>query len=180
MRDCKVILDHSRNYFIDDMPSSVFVKHMAQSSSQPRKTAQAGSSNEATIMVNGRKTTALLDTGSSVSTVSKQYYDDHLHDYELQPLTDMLSIECADGGSLPYHGFITVPLEIDGLSSEAIEAILLVVPTRDYHVSVPVLIDTNILSVLMDQIRETHGARFLQGTELTTPWYLAFRCVLLC
>ena len=127
--------------------------------------------------MNGRKTTALLDTGSSVSTVSQQYYDEHLHDYELQPLKDMLNIECADGGSLPYHGFVTVPLEVDGLSSESIEAILLVVPTRDYHVSVPILIGTNILSVLMDQTRETHGARFLQGTELTTPWYLAFRCV---
>ena len=56
-----------------------------------------------------------------------------------------------------------MPLEVDGLSSEPIEAILLVVPTRDYHVSVPVLIGTNILSVLMDQTRETHGARFLQG-----------------
>ena len=106
MRDCKVILDHSRNYFIDEMPSSIFVKHMAQSSAQQRKATLVGSSNEATIIVNGQKTTALLDTGSSVSTVSKHYYDEHLHDYELQPLEDMLNIECADGKSLPYHGYV--------------------------------------------------------------------------
>lgn len=66
---------------------------MAQSHSKQRKTALAGSSNEACINVNGQRTNALLDTGSSVSTVSKQYYDEHLHEFKLQPLADILSIE---------------------------------------------------------------------------------------
>lgn len=49
----------------------------------------------------------------------------------------------------------------------------------NYHETVPVLIGTNILSVLLSDTKQKFGVRFLQKAKLHTPWYLAFRCMTL-
>ena len=61
-----------------------------------------GEALEVSILVNGITTTALCDTGSCVSTCSEQFYNDHLQNIELKPLSKILKIECADGNVLPY------------------------------------------------------------------------------
>lgn len=40
----------------------------------------------------------------------------------------------------------------------------------------PVLIGTNIISVLMNMVKESHGPRYLQEEHMFAPWHLAFRC----
>ena len=71
-----------------------------------------GDTNEAEISINNTSTIALLDTGSCVSVVSKQFYNNHLSSVPVQPLTHIVNIECADGNSLPYEGYIEVELQI--------------------------------------------------------------------
>ena len=183
MRDCTVRLDHSKHYYVDEVPSayvSAMNKHV-NTNAQSRKTTLVGSSNETDVWLDGHSCRALLDTGSSVSTVSYAFYSKFLEQYSIEPLTDILNVECADGQTLPYMGYITVPLEANGvgLYSSPVDAILLVVPTRPYHDLVPVLLGTNVLEVLMNQTKDTCGVKFLQSAMLTTPWYLAFRCITL-
>ena len=52
----------------------------------------------------------LLDTGSSISTISKAAYDQYISAYPLEPITEILTVTCADGEALPYLGFISVPI----------------------------------------------------------------------
>ena len=140
-----------------------------------------GSSNEVQVQVQGVLTQALGDTGSAVSTLSRKFYDTHLSDTPLQPVESLLTIECADGTELPYQGVIACELQIDGISDrpETIECLFLIANYTSYHRSVPVLIGTNILSVLLTETKQKFGVRFLQKAKLHTPWYLAFRCMTL-
>ena len=63
------------------------------------------------MVVNGISTRALCDTGSCVSTISEQFYRQHLNSVELQPLSNSIKIECANGETLPYQGFVQVTLQ---------------------------------------------------------------------
>ncbi|XP_055956142.1 uncharacterized protein LOC130012366 [Patella vulgata] len=87
----------------------------------------------------------------------------------------MLDIECADGKPLPYKGYIEADLQFSELTDETITCILLVVPVSRYNSLVPVLLGTNVLTLLMKQCKDEHGKSFLQKAKLTTSWYLSFR-----
>jgi hypothetical protein len=71
------------------------------------------------VFIDGAEATALLDTGSAVSTVSEQFYTSHLSHLELCELKGELNIECADGSALPYLGFIKADLSVPGFSPNA-------------------------------------------------------------
>ena len=71
-----------------------------------------GDTNEAETSINNISAIALLDTGSCVSVVSKQFYNIHVSSVTVQPLTNIIHIECADGNSLPYKGYIDVEIQI--------------------------------------------------------------------
>lgn len=128
-----------------------------------------GSSNELEVHVQGVLTRALIDTGSSVSTLSRSFYDTYLHDIPLQPVECLLTLECADGTELPYHGVISCELQVDGIadSPQTIQCLFLIVNDTKYHESVPVLIGTNILSVLLSETKDRYGVQFLQKSQST-------------
>ena len=70
-----------------------------------------GSPNESEVIVNGIQTKVLLDTESTVSTVSETFYKSNLSDLTMHPLDLNLKIECADGQHLPYLGYTEVKLQ---------------------------------------------------------------------
>ena len=115
-----------------------------------------------------------------MSTVSKSFYLQHCSDKPIQPLSQILNIECADGNNLPYEGYVQLSMELHGVPkscSQVEDGLFLVVPDSKYNSAVPVLIGTNILAVVLDRTKEAHGERFLQTADLHTPFYLAFRCM---
>lgn len=120
-----------------------------------------------------------MDTGATVSTMSQAFYDQHLSSIPITPITSVLNIECADGQSLPYSGYIQLDLEVSGIDAECQSCLLLVVPTSNYNYNVPILLGTNVLSVYLGTCKHKHGDKFLQEANLHTPWYLAFRCMVL-
>jgi hypothetical protein len=137
-----------------------------------------GSSNEVDVTLNGIQVKALLDTGSSVSTVSQAFYEENLSNIPLTSLDNILEIETAGGQSLPYLGYIEADLEAAATpSSQVQKCLMLVVPDARYHNKVPLLLGTNILSRLMTECQGQYGARMLQQAPLHTPWYLSFRCI---
>ena len=119
-----------------------------------------------------------MDTGSTVSTVSEDFYKQHLHYLELFPITDILKIECADGEHLPYYGYIEAHVTTNGVPSTSDQPThypILVVPNSNYNSQVPVLLGTNVLQHMLDSVKNNYGNKFLQDAKLYTPWYLAFR-----
>lgn len=138
-----------------------------------------GSSNEVDIFIEDIPVKALLDTGATVSIVSETFYRQHLSHVVMEPLEDILDIESATGDNLPYHGYIEVVLYTHGSGNGSVNGLFLVAPDTRYNVSVPVLLGTNILKELLDGCKTTYGVRFLQHADLHTPYYLAYRCMVL-
>lgn len=135
-----------------------------------------GPSNEITVSVNGVECKALLDTGSTVTCISQDFFESHLSNVTIKSLDSILDIECADGNSLPYNGCVEISLAVSGLpNSEQITCVALVVPNSKYNSKVPVLLGTNVLSVFLDMCKDEYGEKLLQNADLFTPWFLSFR-----
>ncbi len=134
-----------------------------------------GSANETKIVLGGKDCAALLDTGSTVSTISSSFYHENFAEITLQPLDEILHIECAGGSLLPYAGFIETSVQVPELGGGETEFLMLVVPDTQYSEKIPVVLGTNVLTALMTDYEHTQGVQFLQKPCLTTPWYLSFR-----
>lgn len=139
-----------------------------------------GNTPETSVTINGIATTALLDTGSCISIISETFHKDKLPETEMKPLSGILQVECADGNTLPYLGYVEVDItNIDGMPelTTTKPCIFLVTPDTSYSVRTPVLLGTNILEELISDSKNHHGDRYLQKANLTTPWYLTFRAI---
>jgi len=108
-----------------------------------------GPANESPIKVNGVSATALLDSGSQVSTVSLTFLQKFLSEVTVKPLNHLLRVEVAGGATLSYLGYVEVELELPGKLSgpdcSSFPALLLVVPSTSYNSGIPVLLGTNVL-----------------------------------
>ena len=137
-----------------------------------------GTPTETNILLNGKEISALLDTGSTVSTISESYYSKHLAStILLKSFDNILDIECAGGTPLPYKGYIEANIKMPGDTNTTCQHVMLFVPDSRYSQHIPALIGTNILDNLMYHLQEEHGVRYLQNAALTTPWFLPFRCL---
>ena len=71
-----------------------------------RNSTLVGDSNEVSVSICGVPTKALLDTGSTVTTISESFCRQYLYHLPIQPLDTILSLSCANGESLPYLGYV--------------------------------------------------------------------------
>ena len=128
-----------------------------------------GDPNVATVLICDQECQALLDTGSTVSTISKTFFD-LFENAPLFSLDSVLHIECADGESLPYMGCTELVLGIpDSMATQTTP--FLVVPDTPFNSGVPVLLGTNVLQRFQSECQEP-------GNKPTgTAWALSFSCV---
>lgn len=132
------------------------------------------------VNINGVNTKALLDTGATVCTIYTDFYNSYLQDVPLHLLDDIVKIKCADGGNMPYLGYIKVTVSTEDINSpNTNDCLMLVVPTTDYSKKVPAITGTHFIKNVMNCVKQQNGERFLQNTQMKTTWYLAFRCVAL-
>ena len=145
---------------------------------QRRTKTLVGNTNEAPVKLSN-VAVALLDTRSCVSIIAQTFYDNYLSQVEIQPLKQILNIECADGQSL--SGYVEVELEvIKGLPQlETKICLLLISKDTIYSEKTPIIIGTNILNELLDDCKQIYGDIYLQKADLHLPWYTAFRCIYL-
>lgn len=123
-----------------------------------------GEANECDISVNEMTCVALIDTGSMVSTMSHSFWKDNLQDHPLQPLDDLLTLSSASGDAIPYLGYFEASLQVPGAGAGVYP--LLVVKDTAYNVRVPLLVGTNVLGRLKEELVAAHGVRFLQKSHL--------------
>lgn len=96
-----------------------------------------------------------------MSIVPVLFYNKLLPHIPLEHVGDILDIESASGGSLPYIGYIRVDIQVSGAGvADTIFCLLLVAPDTQYTARVPILLGTNILSSMMKSCKKKHGARF--------------------
>lgn len=96
-----------------------------------------------------------------------------MSDVPIKSLDTILEIECADDQNLPYTGYTEVEISHENASSKCL---LVIGPDSRYNEQVPLLLGTNVLQYFIGQFEELFGPRFL---HLKTPWYLAFRTMVL-
>ncbi|MEE4247446.1 MAG: reverse transcriptase family protein [Kangiellaceae bacterium] len=123
-----------------------------------------GEANEVIVNVGGVEVQALLDTGSMVSTISEALVSQL--GLQAEPVEALLRVQCAGGSSLPYSGCVQVSLVVKNFSCHVL---FLVVPETDYNLRVPVLLGTNVLSLLFSS---------LGGEKLSAgAWVMARECL---
>ena len=102
-----------------------------------------GSSNVTDIIVNGKDTKGLVDTGSMVTTVGLEFLNSLSPTPEIRPLEDFeLDVKCASGQSLPYLGYAEVDIGVKDLFDEPFRTIALVTHDTDFSRSTPLVLGT--------------------------------------
>ena len=94
-----------------------------------------------TARLNGQQMEALLDTGSQVSTVSEDWFHQHLEGHQLHPV--VLYIRAANGLPVPYVGVVLVELELFGQKIPDVP--FLVLKDQPQQRELPGLIGMNVL-----------------------------------
>ena len=128
----------------------------------------------ASVFIEGVPCESILDTGSQVTTVSESFHKIHLSHLPVHPIHALLEIEGAGGQHVPYLGYIearvTFPLSIPGKEKELV-VLALVVPECQFNSRTPLLIGTNVLLRLYEQVLQQDGPEFickLNSRELAT------------
>ena len=103
-----------------------------------------GGVNTTKITLNGENIEALIDSGSQVSTITEKLYNNLKRKPDLHQMEDFqLQLRSANGGIIPYTGYIHTEIEVS-MMFEPISVILLVVPL-EYSGKTNVLIGTNVI-----------------------------------
>ena len=99
------------------------------------------------MIVDRQRTTALIDLGAQVSSISSQFCKDLM--LQIQPLGELLEIEGTGGSAIPYLRFVQVNLQILGIKNYNEDVLLLVIPTVTYSEMVPVMVGSKIIERVM-------------------------------
>ena len=133
-----------------------------------------GPVNSTTVMICGQPCTAILDTGSQVTTITKDFVlsNPHLQKQEIQ--LSPVRIEGAGGQDIPHDGIILLDIQMLGTEVKSVPA--LVVPGIGQDGQVSCLLGTNALRASRDRIHTMYGKDFMgKVKEMSTPYFLAFQ-----
>jgi hypothetical protein len=67
---------------------------------------------------------------------------------------EILDIECAGGSQLPYSGYIEVNINTPGSTNNFNTYLVLVVPDSNYNQHIPLLIGTNVLNTILQDLHQ--------------------------
>ena len=130
-----------------------------------------GSANESEIVICGVKTSALIDTGSMITSISESFYDSMEHKPVLHDVNELglsLSVIGANGSKLPYKGFIEADISVPSLGNDSFVIPVLVVSNTEYNKHVPSIIGTNVIRLFKDSC---------PISDIPSEWQTAFDCM---
>ena len=130
-----------------------------------------GSSNQVPIIIEGRDCTALLDSGSQISTIGESYC--RQLGLEVKALEGILQIKAAGGHHLPYHGLVEATIGVPEPIGRQMETLLLVVPDTEFQLKCPVLLGTNVLCPVVAQLQQLQVAVH----NLPLQWKVVYQCL---
>ena len=103
-----------------------------------------GCANDALVVMDGCKVTALVDLGAQVSNISAQLCEEL--GLKIQPLGQLLELEGTGDAAILYLGFVEVNLQIPGIRAYSKVVLLLAIPTTAYTERVPVVVGSKIIN----------------------------------
>ena len=115
--------------------------------------------------MDGQETTALIDLGTQVSSMSTKFCEDLT--LQIQPLGQLLELEGTGGVAIPYLRFVEVNLHILGIRNYNKDVLLLIIPTTTYSEMVLVMVGSKIINKALSLM--TMG----ELAKATTTWQQA-------
>ena len=107
-----------------------------------------GSVTEIPIVIQGIPLTGQLDSGSQVTTMVEWCYKKYFSNFVMHSLKDVLEIRSSTDHSLPYLGFIEVPVMCQSRELKNVGIVIIPDPTSNHAVELknkyPILVGTNI------------------------------------
>lgn len=107
-----------------------------------------------------------------VTTVAAKFRD------SLNPVPPLYSLEefnldirSASGHNLPYQGYVEIDITVPSLTAKSFQIPALVVEDTEYHDQVPVVIGTNLIREIKNQMYEE------QESKLPDTWNMAFSAI---
>ena len=133
-----------------------------------------GPVNSTQVSVCGLECSALLDTGSQVTTISSEFVQSHpkLKAQSIQSAN--ITIEGAGGQAVPHLGFLMIDIEVRdlGITMDSVPA--LVVPRTADDGRMPCLLGTNVLRAARDKLHQKHGRQFMAKVKsCSATWFSA-------
>ena len=113
-----------------------------------------------------KKKIGLIYTGSEISAVCEELWTSLNLKPEIHAV-EALKINCADGSTLPYRGFIEITLGVPALKGDLVSALFIVVSMTDYNRAVPFTVGTNV-------IRDYKKSDSVSD-DVSVTWQLAFK-----
>ena len=118
-----------------------------------------GKTNTDTVEINGHECTALMDSGSVISSVSEEFYKKHLSTSMLRPITEAfpygLRITSATEDTLNIQGFADMNILFPGLV-QPIPVLVTVLRSSILNTNMPALIGSNGLEEWKLALQKTH------------------------
>ena len=127
-----------------------------------------GEENVGPVIINGFQTSALIDSGSQISTVTAEL----LHQLHPEPFIGSmdnfgLDIKGAGGHSLEYFGYTWVDVTVPFIKDKIVKTICLVAPQTEFNKKVPVIVGTNTMCHLVTEVSAEN--------EVPKSWNMAFK-----
>ncbi|XP_076836716.1 uncharacterized protein LOC143482275 [Brachyhypopomus gauderio] len=128
-----------------EMSCSVKRSSVMTVKTDPLPKGLVGPSSVITVKINGEPCSALLDSGSQVTIIFEAWYQEHLSDVPIQPVSG-LSVWGLSESSYPYLGYIVVDMQFSKelmKVQETITVLALVCPGPKSPDQTPIIIGTN-------------------------------------
>lgn len=111
-----------------------------------------GTANEIKVEIDKKESTALLDSGSQITTVNEEFYQNFLSHAKLEDCDNILTVSGITGHRVHYKGYILAELKIalsDDTSFSHVVPVL-VVPVTKYNSAVPIILGSNFIRHIPD------------------------------
>ncbi len=107
-----------------------------------------------------------------VIVLSEVFWRKHLPTLSLKPIGDFLKTEGFGIFSVPYLGYIHVTISFAGVDEQTCS--VLIAPDTPYNQKVPLLVGTNLLRVLEEDLQHRLGVQFPQRCSLPSSLDVRF------
>lgn len=149
------------------MPSPVIEGN--QTDSWRMNTRLVGKCPTTFVNMNGVKVNCLVDTGSSVSTVTESFYQKHLKAASKLNTDIVFSLKATNGFSIPFIGYVEVNIEVMGQLLEQV-GVLIVKDSVDYETrqrkeKIPAILGMNTISLCRKLLETQHGTDYTEKVE---------------
>ena len=114
--------------------------------------------NESKVIVEGQETTALLDSGSQLLSISWSWVNNL--NFEPKQLQSILQIEGSGGLEVPYLGYVEVQLKIPEVKAFNHNVLLLIVPDSAHMQYTPITLETLHIDMAISPGTNGQGEHF--------------------